>query len=109
MCRLSTVRSADSTVVMDAGRIVEQGTHASLLAEGNIYAMLVRRQTQHSTDIAPPRDDEIKTEVMQTVTIEYHVCSLSNYKKVALMSCTLQETTACFSLNVVLWGRRAVA
>lgn len=65
--RLSTVRSADCTVVMDAGRIVEKGTHASLLAQGNIYAMLVQRQTQHSTDIAPQRDGDIKVEVSQGV------------------------------------------
>lgn len=30
---------------MEAGRIVEEGTHDSLLADGKIYAMLVRRQT----------------------------------------------------------------
>lgn len=63
------MRSADCTVVMDAGRIVEKGTHASLLAQGNIYAMLVQRQTQHSTDIAPQRDGDIKVEVKQTVDI----------------------------------------
>ena len=42
--RLATVRAADRIVVMDAGRIVEQGTHASLSAEGGLYARLARLQ-----------------------------------------------------------------
>ena len=42
--RLATVRAADRIVVMDAGRIVERGTHASLSAEGGLYARLARLQ-----------------------------------------------------------------
>jgi subfamily B ATP-binding cassette protein MsbA len=42
--RLSTVREADQIVVMDEGRVAEEGPHAELLAKGGIYAGLHRRQ-----------------------------------------------------------------
>jgi subfamily B ATP-binding cassette protein MsbA len=42
--RLSTIERADLIVVMERGRIVEQGTHEQLLAEGGTYANLYRLQ-----------------------------------------------------------------
>jgi ATP-binding cassette subfamily B protein len=42
--RLATVRAADRIVVMDEGRIVEQGTHASLSDAGGLYARLAALQ-----------------------------------------------------------------
>jgi ATP-binding cassette subfamily B protein len=42
--RLATVRAADRIVVMDQGRIVEEGTHTSLSARGGLYARLARLQ-----------------------------------------------------------------
>ena len=42
--RLATVLRADRIVVIDAGRIVAEGTHAQLLAEGGLYAELAKLQ-----------------------------------------------------------------
>jgi len=43
--RVSSVKDADHIIVLDEGRIVERGTHESLLAHGGYYADLYRRQT----------------------------------------------------------------
>jgi subfamily B ATP-binding cassette protein MsbA len=42
--RLATVRNADIIAVMEEGRVVEQGTHAGLLAAGGVYARLANMQ-----------------------------------------------------------------
>jgi ATP-binding cassette subfamily B multidrug efflux pump len=43
--RLSTIMALDRLVVMDQGRIVEEGTHKSLLAQGGLYARLWSHQS----------------------------------------------------------------
>ena len=52
--RLSTIARMDRLVVIDRGRIVEQGTHAELLRTGGHYAELWRRQSGGFIDSAPP-------------------------------------------------------
>ena len=42
--RLATIVKADRILVIEAGRLVEEGTHASLLAAGGLYARLARLQ-----------------------------------------------------------------
>ena len=49
--RLSTIEHADQIVVLDNGRVVEQGSHAALLARGGKYSMLHRMQFRE--DAAP--------------------------------------------------------
>ncbi len=50
--RLATVVKADRILVLDAGRIVEEGTHAALIARNGLYARLARLQFERA---APPR------------------------------------------------------
>jgi ATP-binding cassette subfamily B multidrug efflux pump len=52
--RLSTIARMDRLVVIDRGRIVEQGTHAELLRSGGHYAELWRHQSGGFIDSAPP-------------------------------------------------------
>ncbi len=51
--RLSTVRHADRLLVVDGGRIVEQGSHVELLARGGLYADLYRTQFAEEAEVEP--------------------------------------------------------
>jgi ATP-binding cassette subfamily B protein len=48
--RFSTVRRAERIIVIDDGRVIEDGDHASLLAEGGVYARLYALQADRFRD-----------------------------------------------------------
>jgi subfamily B ATP-binding cassette protein MsbA len=67
--RLSTIRRADQILVVEAGRIVERGTHASLYAAGGRYYDLYTKQHGLETNLflAP---GEGGTEAYESPTVE---------------------------------------
>jgi len=52
--RLATVRASDRIIVMEGGRIVEQGDHASLTAKGGLYARLAALQFDDPASLSTP-------------------------------------------------------
>ena len=49
--RLSTLRNADRVVVMESGRILEEGTHEELIHKGGTYAELCRIQASFASEV----------------------------------------------------------
>jgi ABC-type multidrug transport system fused ATPase/permease subunit len=51
--RISPLKGADRIYVMEDGKIVEQGSHADLVAGGGLYARIVRYQQMEKSIAAP--------------------------------------------------------
>jgi ATP-binding cassette, subfamily B (MDR/TAP), member 1 len=68
--KLSTVEKADKIVVMDKGKIVEEGTHASLLQANGVYCRLLHAQTLTAPkgENALPEDKEAEMELLTVRT-----------------------------------------
>ncbi|GAA2986446.1 ABC transporter ATP-binding protein [Actinokineospora diospyrosa] len=65
--RLASVRSADRIYVLDTGRVVEEGTHTSLMRDNALYARLFRLQASgYTSDLPDPRDDRRVSENVRT-------------------------------------------
>jgi ATP-binding cassette subfamily B protein len=47
--RLSTVKAADRIIVMEKGRIIQEGSHESLIRQGGHYAMLYNTYFRHQS------------------------------------------------------------
>ena len=60
--RLSTVEKADRIVVIDHGRVLEQGSHQQLIRQGGMYAQLVQRQLL-AVQEEPASDEPITSSV----------------------------------------------
>jgi ABC-type multidrug transport system fused ATPase/permease subunit len=57
--RLSTIRRADQIIVLDAGRVMERGTHAELLSQGGLYAELYHIQSAGLRSDQEPDMEEV--------------------------------------------------
>jgi ATP-binding cassette subfamily B multidrug efflux pump len=73
--RLSTIAAMDRLVVLDKGRIVEEGDHRSLLARGGLYARLWAHQSggflgEEVDEEAPPQRAELVVEVEEPDTMD---------------------------------------
>jgi ATP-binding cassette, subfamily B, bacterial len=69
--RLSTIRNADQILVMDAGRVVERGTHEELVAAGGLYSELYHTQFAVTDSDAPPyRREDVEVVTVPAGTVE---------------------------------------
>ena len=65
--RLSTIRRVDRIIVLEGGRIIEQGNHGQLMAQGGHYAELYDTYFRHqSPDYRPPPEQETPVAVPGT-------------------------------------------
>lgn len=77
--KLATIRKADNIVVMSKGRIIEQGTHSGLIAQGGTYARFVEIQNLTVTGQAKAAEEAETQEEEETKIDPDMVKTLTRY------------------------------
>ena len=113
--RLSTVRSAHRIVVLEAGRIVEQGTHAELMAAHGVYAALASKGEQSAparttaSPVAPlvSGDDLMRFEALAFLTARQRqaLCEVLQRTSYAAGTTMVEQGTQAPGLFLVERGR----
>ena len=70
--RLSTIKDADKILVLDSGKVAEEGDHSSLLKHGGIYAELVSKQEtveveEEEAKESSPSDNQDTADILEEV------------------------------------------
>jgi ATP-binding cassette subfamily C protein CydCD len=79
--RLNTIFQSDHIIVLDEGKIIEQGTHQELLANNGMYAKMVESQRSKVTDLRPSTFNfQPSTSDLQTSTFDHQPSNLQTFQ-----------------------------
>lgn len=98
--KLATIKNADSIAVMANGRLVEQGTHSSLIAEKGYYAALVAAQDLGGED---DESHELSEKAARQVSLQPLASNFEKSAKADVESQDLTSGTMHYSLLKSIW------
>ncbi|KHN73722.1 ATP-binding cassette sub-family B member 9 [Toxocara canis] len=91
--RLSTVELADKIVVINSGRVEQQGTHAELVSQDGLYRNLVHRQMMQNDDDAPALPPAVTSATPSAASTSGHSQTLSASPRTQTMTKSLLATS----------------